>query len=368
MILLERYIHREILDKVAWVVGILVLILASNRFVEYLADAAAGKLPGDLIAEMLIMKLVAMLPRILPIAVFLAVMMAMSRMARDRELTIVAGAGMSDGFQLKAVAHFAVLYAVLVAVAAFEVSPWAERRIEDLKQRARVESDISGVTAGQFREFNEGDRVVYVQSLSGDRQSMENVFLQVRQEGNLGVLTSDGARFGANERTGSRYIVFRDGRRYVGSPGSLDFQITEYRHYAVLVEQGTGGGATATMETLPTSLLFGSDQPKHRAELQWRLSYVLAAVLLPLLAVAMNRFGGGEHRYSQMFVGVAVYFIYSNLLGVSRTLLKRDEISPFVGLWWVHVLMLAMIVLLVRHDAVRRTLRRLLRGRRVLRA
>jgi len=360
MILLERYIHREILDKVAWIIGILVLILASNRFVEYLADAAAGKLPGDLIAEMLIMKLTAMLPRILPIAVFLAVMMAMSRMARDRELTIVSGAGMSQGFQLLAVSHFALLYAVIVAVAAFEVAPWAERRIEDLKQRARIESDISGVSAGQFREFNEGERVVYVQSLSADRQSMEGVFLQVRQQGNLGVLTSDSAHFDATERTGSRYIVFRDGRRYVGTPGSVDYQITEYRHYAVLLEQGTGGGATATMETLPTATLFGSKLPKHRAELQWRLSYVLAALLLPLLAVAMNRFGGGEHRYSHMFVGVAVYFVYSNLLGISRTLLKRDEIPPLLGLWWVHAVLIFVVVLMVQHDAIRRRVRGLL--------
>jgi lipopolysaccharide export system permease protein len=364
MILLERYIHREILDKVAWIIGILVLILASNRFVEYLADAAAGKLPGDLIAEMLIMKLVAMLPRILPIAVFLAVMLAMSRMARDRELTIVSGAGMSEGFQLLAVTHFALLYALLVGAAAFQIAPWAERQIEELKQRARIESDISGVSAGQFREFNEGDRVVYVQALSSDRQSMEGVFLQVRQEANLGVLTSDSAHFDAAARTGSRYIVFRDGRRYVGTPGSLDFQVTEYRNYAVLVEQGAGGGAVATLETLPTGALLRSDAPAHRAELQWRISYVLAALLLPMLGVAMNRFGGAEHRYTQIFVGVLVYFVYSNLLGISRTLLKRDEIPPVLGLWWVHLALFAAILLLVWHEAIRRALRRLVPARR----
>jgi lipopolysaccharide export system permease protein len=358
MILLERYIHREILDKVAWIVGILVLVLASNRFVEYLADAAAGKLPANLIVEMLIMKLVAMLPRILPIAIFLAVMLAMSRMARDRELTIVSGAGMSEGFQVLAVTHFALLFAVLVAVTAFYVAPWAERRIEELKQRARIESDISGVSAGQFREFNEGDRVVYVQDLSSDRQDMEGVFLQVRQERGLGVLTSDSARFQVTERTGSRYIVFRDGRRYVGSPGTLDFQITEYRNYAVLVEQGSIGGGIATLETLPTSTLLGSDSPRFRAELQWRVSYVLAALLLPMLAVAMNRFGGGEHRYTQMFVGVAIYFIYSNLLGISRTLLKRDDISPILGVWWVHLTMLLIVFLLLKHEAIRRLIRK----------
>src|SRR5690606_15753910 len=89
--ILERYIRREIVEKIGWTAGLLILVLASNRFVEYLADAAAGKLPAGLIAQMLAMKLTAMLPRLLPVALFLAVMLALSRMARDRELVAVMG-------------------------------------------------------------------------------------------------------------------------------------------------------------------------------------------------------------------------------------------------------------------------------------
>ena len=39
-----------------FLIGLLMLIVASNRFVDYLADAAAGNLPSDLIVEMLVMK------------------------------------------------------------------------------------------------------------------------------------------------------------------------------------------------------------------------------------------------------------------------------------------------------------------------
>jgi lipopolysaccharide export system permease protein len=91
---------------------------------------------------------------------------------------------------------------------------------------------------------------------------------------------------------------------------------------------------------------------------------MLAALLLTMLGVAMNRFGGAEHRYTQIFVGVLVYFVYSNLLGISRTLLKRDEIPPVLGLWWVHLALFAAILLLVWHEAIRRALRRLVPARR----
>lgn len=355
--ILERYIHREILEKVGWIIALLLLIVASNRFVEYLADAAAGTLPGDLIIEMLMMKLLAMLPRLLPVAFFLAVMLALSRLARDKELTIVFGAGVSEAFQLQTVAHAAAVFAVLVAVASFYLGPWAERQVNELKQRAAIESDITGIAAGQFKEFSKGDRVVYVEALSDDRQSMDSVFLQVRQEKQLGVLTSDSARYSVQSGSGSRYVLFENGRRYVGTPGNLNYQITEYRHYAVLLETGDQAAAQDELEEVPTGVLMRGNSPMYRAELQWRTSFVIAALLLPLLGVSMSRYSFNEHRYAPVFVAVFVYFIYSNLLGISKTLLKRDVIPGTVGLWWVHLLLLGAIVLILKYPAMHQRLR-----------
>ena len=356
--ILERYIHREILEKIGWIIGLLFLILASQRFVGYLADAAAGTLPGGLILQMLAAKLLATMPRLLPIAVFLAVMLALSRMNRDRELTIMSGAGMSHMFQFMAVSRFAAVFAIFVAVAGFYLAPLGERQVQELKERARSESDISGITAGQFKEFSEGGRVVYIQRLSEDRESMEDVFLQVRQEQRLGVLASDSARYAVEGRSGRRYVLFENGRRYVGDPGRLDYQITEYKRYGIFLDDATEASGYEDLESVPTGRLLQSSLPMHRAEWQWRLSYIIAAVLLPLLGVAMNRFAFSEHRYAPVFVAVFVYFIYSNLLGISKTLLKRDQIPAFIGLWWVHAGLLLAIVAIVKFPALRRRFRK----------
>ena len=40
--ILESYIQREIRNKLLWLIGLLILILTSHRFVDYLADAASG--------------------------------------------------------------------------------------------------------------------------------------------------------------------------------------------------------------------------------------------------------------------------------------------------------------------------------------
>ena len=173
--IIQRYIYRELLQKLVWILGLLVLIFASNRFVGFLADAAEGNLPGDLVFLMLGYKMLATLPKILPISVLVAMLLAFSRMANDRELVVLAASGISRLFQLNIIIRFAAVFCVLVAVITLYLAPWAEQNMHTLKQRAKQESDISGIKPGQFKEFSEGDRVVYVQKPSLDKKAMEEV-------------------------------------------------------------------------------------------------------------------------------------------------------------------------------------------------
>lgn len=345
--ILERYIHREILSKLGWLMVFLVLILTSDKFVDYLADAAAGNLPNDLILEILVMKMMSLLPRLLPVALFLGVILALSRMAQDRELVVVTGAGMAERFKILAVLKFAGLFSILVLAASFYLSPWAEKNVREISYRAAIESDISGIAAGKFREFSKGDTVVYVEEMDREKENMRNVFLQVRQDGELGVLNSASARYLTSADTGSRYVLFENGSRYEGQPGNRDYRITHYRTYAVLLKTGDSAPGELRMETLPTADLLGDPRPHYQAELQWRLSFVLATLLLPVFALAVNRYCANDSRYVPVFICILAYLIYTNLLGLSRTMLEWDRIPAYLGLWWVHLGLLLITLLLL---------------------
>jgi lipopolysaccharide export system permease protein len=180
-----------------------------------------------------------------------------------------------------------------------------------------------------------------------DRENMRNVFLQVREDEGQGVLSSSSARFVTSPETGSRYVVFENGNRYQGQPGDRDYQITRYRTYAVLLKVGDDEAGERRMETLPTSDLWGDPRPHYRAELQWRMSFVFATLLLPLFAMVVNRYSRGDSRYIPIFICILVYLIYSNLLGLSRTMLEWDRIPAYIGLWWVHLVLLLIIFLLL---------------------
>lgn len=344
--IIQRYIYKELLQKLLWILSLLILVFASNKFVGFLADAAEGNLPADMVFLMLGFKMLATLPKILPVSILIAMLLAFSRMATDRELVILAASGISTLFQIKVVARFALVFCLIASVIILYFAPWAERNIHGLKERAKQEADISGIKAGQFKEFSQGDRVVYVQNPSVDKGSMEEVFLQVRQEGKLGVLASDRARFKVDPKSGNKYAVFTDGRRYVSEPGLLDYQITEYETYAIQTEAASASSTTSKLSSLPTSKIILSDNTRHQAEFQWRISLIISCLLLSILAVLLMQSHAKERRYTPFVIGISIYLIYSNLLGIGQTLLKRDAIPAFIGLWWVHLILIGVLFLL----------------------
>ena len=343
--IIKRYVYKELLQKLTWILSLLILVFASNKFVGFLADAAEGSLPADMVFLMLGYKMLATLPKILPVSILIAMLLAFSRMASDRELVILSASGISTVFQIKIVTRFAIVFCLFVSVITLYLAPWAERNIHDLKERAKQESDISGIKAGQFKEFSQGDRVVYVQNPSPENNSMEEVFLQVRQEGKLGVLTSNSARFKIDPKSGNKYVVFSEGRRYVGEPGLLDYQITEYDKYAIQTESASASSTAGKISSLPTSEIISSDNNAHKAEFQWRVSLVLSCLLLSILAILLMQSHANERRYLPFVIGISIYLIYSNLLGIAQTLMKRDVIPGFIGLWWVHLLLISVLLI-----------------------
>jgi lipopolysaccharide export system permease protein len=356
-LIIERYIHREILNRLLWITLLLLLIFTTNKFVEYLGDAAAGKIPPDYVFRFLWLKLLAVQPELMPLLIFLAVILAFSRLNQDNELAVLAAAGIGKRQQLKFVMRFCTVFAVLAAFVAFYAAPWAKLNIARLKEQAWQEVNITGLSAGKFKELSKGKSVVYIENLSDKKGVMENVFLQIIDRGKNSVVKSDIAYFDIDEKSGNRFIVFEKGRRYLGQPGMLDFQITEYDKYGVLLEESESGSEIASTESASMLFLLTSELPIHRAELQWRISSVILCILLAILGVLLNQYPFGQKPFTLLLFGILIYFIYNNLLSISRTMLERDQISSWIGLWWVHIVLIAVISVIYQYHVIIRRLK-----------
>lgn len=343
--IIKNYIHSELLHKLLWVIFLLILIFASSRFIGFLSDAADGSLPSDIVFLMLGYKILASLPKILSISILISVLLVYSRMANDNELSILKASGLCSLFHVKVLMHFTSLLCVFIAILTLFVAPWAEKKMHVLKKIAKQEADISVVKPAQFREFSKGERIVYVQNVSDDKKSMEDVFLQEYKEEKLGVLKSNKAYFYTDPKLGNKYIIFKDGYRFINKAQLLDHKIVQYEKYAVLMKPAKVDFGLRD-SALSTSDIINSDNPTYKAEFQWRISLVISCFLLPFLAVFLYQSYSRERRYMPFIISILIYLIYSNLLSIAQSLLKKETIPSVIGIWWVHLLLIGVLLFL----------------------
>lgn len=346
--IINRYIYFEIFHRLVWIFGLLILIFATNKFVDYLTDAASGKIPTDYVLKLLWYYIISMQPEILPLILFLSVTLAFSRLKQDNELVIFNASGVGRNRQTLITMRFTVIFCVIVAVLTFSVSPWSKEKIKILKKQAWEEANISAIKAGQFKLLNKGKSIVYVEEIDDEKFNMQNVFLQLQRKDEKNIIKSESAAYKIDEQNGNRYLIFRNGIRYIVPVNELDYQITEYENYAVLIETSDEESYIPRPSSLPTLILLRSSDPEYIAELQWRISSVIACILLSILAISLNHLNVTIRSYGLFLLGILIYIIYTNLLGISRALLEKDKISSLLGMWWVHLL-LGLIILSINY-------------------
>src|ERR1041385_3865145 len=91
--ILQRYLLREAAG--AWVAVTLVLlsIMLATRFARYLAVAASGKLPKELLLEVVGLSSLQYLMILIPVSLLLAIMLSLGRLYKDQEMTSMMACG-----------------------------------------------------------------------------------------------------------------------------------------------------------------------------------------------------------------------------------------------------------------------------------
>jgi lipopolysaccharide export system permease protein len=103
-------------------------------------------------------------------------------------------------------------------------------------------------------------------------------------------------------------------------------------------------------DTKPTRLLLGSSAPADLAQLEFRASSPIMAMVLTLLAVPLSRLRPRQGRYARVGFAIVVYIIYANLLSACKVWIEKGQLSPRIGVWWVHVLALALAFYLLYRE------------------
>ncbi len=343
---IERYISREIFQTLMGVLVVLLLIFVSNRLVRYLADAASGDIPSEIIFTLLGLKAIKYFIFVVPLAMFLAVLLSLGRMYRDSEMAALASCGVGVGKIYKTVLIIAIPGMILLAWISLKVVPLTAQIEYKIIQNAEEDLEVTGISAGRFRETSGGKRIIYVESVSKDKTSTKNVFIHAKINKRSVVFSAAVGRIETNE-IGERLLILEDGYRYDGEPGKADYRMTRYKEHAFKLVSKLRNDKDLKQDAIPTSVLWNSKKPQEIAELQWRISLPIFYFLLALSAIPIGRVNPRKGRYGKLIFAMLFYIMYFILLNTSKVLLGQNTLSPYVGLWWVHIVMFGSSLLLL---------------------
>jgi lipopolysaccharide export system permease protein len=245
---------------------------------------------------------------------------------------------------------FSALIALGLAWLVFVQVPQADGQAQLLRQSALKEAQFGQLDAGRFRSFSGGGAVFYAERVDQEGV-LHNVFVQRESAGRIEVALADTATYSKAAPNGVHLVTLFNGRRYEGVPGHDDFRVIEFREHGIPIAAPADAVGTRDPDTKPTRELLGSSVPSDIAQLQFRASTPIMALVLTLVAVPLSRLRPRQGRYARVGFAIVVYFVYSNLLSAAKAWLEKGDLPPAIGVWWVHLAALALGLYLVMREA-----------------
>jgi lipopolysaccharide export system permease protein len=346
----QRYVLREVMQTWLAVTGVLVAILLSNQLSRVLGQAADNQYGRRVVFDLIALGAIMNLSVIVPVGLLLAVVLTLGRLYHDSEMAALQACGFGPARLLVPLFCFAGAITVGLAWLVFVQVPQADREAQLLRQSAMKAAQFGQLDAGRFRSFSGGDAVFYAERVDPEGV-LHNVFVQRETAGRFEVALADTATYSKAAPNGAHLVTLFNGRRYEGVPGRDDFRVIEFREHGIPIATPANAVGSKDPDTKPTRELLGSDAPSDIAQLQFRASTPLMALVLTLLALPLSRLRPRQGRYARVGVAIVVYFVYSILLSATKVWVEKGDLPPAVGVWWVHAAALTLGLYLVARDA-----------------
>lgn len=357
-----RYLSREVLVTLSAVSAVLLVIIMSGRFIKYLAQAASGMLDPGVLFMIMGFRMPGFLQLILPLGLFLGILLAYGRLYLESEMTVLAATGMSQRRLLWMTLAPATLVALLVAWLSLGLAPQGSARVALIANQQDALTEFDTLVPGRFQALRDGSRITYTETLSEDRARLGGVFIsekrmsqdKTKQQG-ISVLVAEKGHQEVRP-DGTRYLILENGYRYDGNPGEANYRAIKYDTYGALLPKPEISEEVTDREAIPTRDLFGNDNPRYKAELQWRLSLPLLVFIVTLMAVPLSRANPRQGRFLKLLPAILLYMAYLTILIAARGAVDRGKIPFGLGLWWVHLLFLGIGLMLLYWEPLRLTM------------
>ncbi|HTJ95346.1 MAG TPA: LPS export ABC transporter permease LptF [Pararobbsia sp.] len=342
----ERSLQRELTYTAGAVFLVLLTIMLSTMMIRIVGFAASGEIDPRDVVVLIGLTIVGYLSVMLVVTMFVSILFVLTRWYRDSEMVVWFASGVSHTRLIKPVAKFATPLIVLIAFFAFVGWPWSNEQSKLVRERFAQRDEVSLLAPGQFRESPTTHRVFFIEKMSPDSKTVQNVFVTGTENGKINVVVSAKGDV-ETAKNGDRFVVLENGRRYDGVPGQPDYRIMEFQRYGVRIESHDIIDMPGPRDLMTPALLASPTLP-NLGELAWRIGLPLVAINLMLLAIPLAHQTPRRSRTTNLVMAVLIYLTYSNLLNLMQSWIEQGRVPFVVGLVVLHVIVSIIVVVLFK--------------------
>ena len=347
-LIIDGYIAREILKPLAIITTGLIIVFAGYSSGRYLSYAVDGFLQIETLASFILIKLVIALEVLLPIALYLSIVLGLGRLESNSEVTAIRSSGIGGGRVMKVVVAISAVLALLVACFSIYGRPLAYEQSYWIKAKAEAEIELDKLESGNFYDSEQRERTIFVDQADKSSGHLERIFIRGERGGIVHVIYAGSGIQEFDVTTGRRVLTLFDVRVYfIGPWGQNDKGLGKFKKMTLRLADAEPLSLGYKRKAASTAALAWSDAPLDVAEFQWRLSTPLSTILLGVLAVVFSRSAPRSSRYAKIIGAGVVYIVYYNLTMVARTWVETGVVAKLPGIWWVQLLLIAVIASLM---------------------
>lgn len=347
---LFRYLAKEVLVSTAGVTLILLLVILSGRFSYYLGRIAEGKMTFEFLFVILGFHIPSFIQMILPLAFFLSLLLAFGRLYIENEMSVLFSSGISKMKLASYTLGIACIIGLLSAGLNLWLAPFSEYKAAEAAQEQNQLSAFDLLLPGRFE--GSGQRTTYIDSFSTEGW-MNKIFLSDvirKKDTNIPIQTfaANAEQIRVSEQGNRNYLVFKNGTRYEGKPGTANYRITQFETYAIRMES-KDKSVIDDAYTKTTLSLIKSDALLDKVELQWRISLVIIIPILAIIGLSLSQVNPRQGRFFKMLPAILLMIFYIALLIWGRTALEKGKFPIQLGLWWIHGVYILIAAVLFAH-------------------
>jgi len=350
--IISRYLLSNLIVFFFAITFIIGLIVFGNQFVLTVQESISFGIPIKELMPLIGFNMLRDIPIILTLSLFLSIIITISQLYKNSEAVVMNSIGLGDKNFMNLIKPIVFFTFIIIFYLTIFAVPWAKQQKSYAEDETVNASEFSFITEGKFESFKNGEIVFYaseskVNDIVGE-QNMEEIFIYaLDNESPVIVLASEAKKY-TDSKNDSIYLRLKNGTRYEGLPGNENINILNFEKYDLEIVSGDVQKSISSfseIEEKNTIDLFREGGLKANAEIQWRISQPISVLILSIFGVFLGKTSARTGKGINLIIGIVVFMLYNNALLVAKSAIENDQLSPLIGMWSIHLLLLLILII-----------------------